>query len=77
MLKVTDAEHLQISCIPLELAKSVGIFKDMIESLPPDNAEAEPVSAKLHMLLTERLFLTNHLKSWTCSWLGFSIARSL
>ena len=33
MLTITDAERLRTVAIPVELADSVGIFKDMIESV--------------------------------------------
>jgi hypothetical protein len=33
MLTITDAERLRTVAIPVELAQSVGIFKDMMESV--------------------------------------------
>jgi hypothetical protein len=33
MLTITDAERLRTVAIPVELAHSVGIFKDMMESV--------------------------------------------
>jgi hypothetical protein len=41
MLKLTDSQQTKVVHIPIELAQSVGVFKDMIES--PAVEGLEPV----------------------------------
>ena len=41
MLKLTDSQRTKVVHIPIELAQSVGVFKDMIES--PAVEGLEPV----------------------------------
>lgn len=47
VLKVTDAERTRVVHIQPELAKSVGVFKDMIETVP-SGGDSEPVRAILN-----------------------------
>jgi hypothetical protein len=42
MLTITDAEHLRTVAMPAELAQSVGVFKDMIDSVG-QGGQSEPV----------------------------------
>jgi len=78
MFKVTDAERLREVEIPLEKAQMVGIFMDMIGSLAPESADAEPVCPDPHAtLVMRRLFSTNLRNCLICLLHGFSGSLSL
>ena len=77
MLNVTDAERLREVKIPLEQAQSVGIFKDMIETLGPADDDAEPVVADPGVILMRRLFLTSLPRFLTRLLLGYFTVLSL
>jgi hypothetical protein len=42
MLRITDAERTKVVNVPWELAQHIGIFKDMLETVPSDG-DSEPV----------------------------------
>jgi hypothetical protein len=71
VLKVTDAEQTRVVLIQPELAKSVGVFKDMIETVP-SGSDSEPVRTTLtHQPLKHRLYWMNRRKFSISLLLGY------
>ena len=75
MLTITDAEHLQTVAISIELAQSVGVFKDMIDSVG-QGGQSEPVPPRPLAALTIRLFWMNLPRFSTYLSPGYFIAQS-
>jgi len=42
MLRITDPEQTKVVNIPFELAQHIGVFKDMLDTVPSDGV-SEPV----------------------------------
>jgi hypothetical protein len=45
MLRITDAQRTKIISVPAEVAQHIGVFKDMIDTVPTPESDSEPVSS--------------------------------
>src|SRR5271168_3945410 len=43
MLRITDAQRTRVVSVPAELAQHIGVFKDMIDTVPTPEGDSEPV----------------------------------
>ena len=43
MLRITDAQRTKIVSVPAEVAQHIGVFKDMLDTVPTPEGDSEPV----------------------------------
>jgi len=43
MLRITDAQRTKVVSVPADLAQHIGVFKDMMDTVPSPEGDSEPV----------------------------------